>query len=199
VPSTFLSASGPTLARVLDWTWSALDRGARDRRHPFRTGILASAGPGGASARTVVLRASERAARTVRFHTDRRSPKVGQLTTGQRVEWVFWHPRHKVQVRVRGRPRLHFDDAVAERHWAAASESAKACYRQASGPGGLWSTRPSPTRPPRTSGPGRERFCVVSVEVERIDWLHLRAAGHLRAGFEWSEDGELSLQAWIFP
>ncbi len=35
---------------------------------------------------------------------------------------------------------------------------------------------------------GFDNFAVISCEVSAIDWLFLRAGGHLRARFDWNRD-----------
>lgn len=198
----FRSGPGSTLDGVHDWTWSALARGAADRRHPFRTGVLATVGPDGAEARTVVLRHVDRAARTLRFHTDARSPEVRELETEPRLTWLFWHPGRKVQVRVAGRATLHRGDAVARERWDAGHPGARDCYGVPGAPGETLSDDPAPPPHEVPSPPEPEkwfdRFVAVTVEVDRIDWLHLGAGGHLRARFDREPDAA-SAARWIRP
>ncbi len=44
---------------------------------------------------------------------------------------------------------------------------------------------------------GFDNFAVISCEVSAIDWLFLRADGHLRARFDWNSDHWSG--KWIAP
>ncbi|MDW8443320.1 MAG: hypothetical protein RML45_02665 [Acetobacteraceae bacterium] len=76
----------PTLAALLDDTWRGLVRAAADRRHPWRTPVLATVAADGApNARTVVLRAVDPITRRLRLHTDRRSAEGSPRSRASRA------------------------------------------------------------------------------------------------------------------
>ena len=149
----------PTLDRVLDDC--SLEQGARRGKHPFHTGVLATTRPDGCELRTVVLRSVDSETRSLVVHTDARSDKVRQIRADPRVSWLFYDPRRKVQLRLRGEATLSERSPTAE-------ESER------------WS----------------ERFAVISIRIDRLEWLRLRARGHLRAAFDWSRSPKAH---WLVP
>ena len=83
---------------ILADVWSRLAAGAAGSDHPYRNAFVATLDTTGApTVRTVVLRAADRSAGTIDFHTDCRSSKVAQLRRDARVGWVFWDAADRVQ------------------------------------------------------------------------------------------------------
>jgi pyridoxine/pyridoxamine 5'-phosphate oxidase len=65
------------LEGTLAYAWGLLERGVSDRHSPIHTPTVATiGGDGRPSIRTVVLRDCDLDARMLRFHTDRRAPKL---------------------------------------------------------------------------------------------------------------------------
>lgn len=196
-------AAPATLDGVWDDAWSRLEAAVRDREHAFRTGVVASAGDDGVDARTVVLRGADRAAGSLRFHTDRRSAKLAQLQQDRRVALVFHGDG--VQVRVRGLASVLAEGDLVEAAWAATASISRRCYLTTSAPG-TPSAEPTAGLPPdltmlrpplERTAPGRAAFAVVLVHAQSLDWLHLAAHGQRRAGF--SRDGERWMATWMVP
>ncbi|WP_295880554.1 pyridoxamine 5'-phosphate oxidase family protein [uncultured Thiohalocapsa sp.] len=188
------------LDATCDQVWQRLGRGAADRRSGFHTVQLASIGLDGTPrVRTVVLRGVDRAARQLRVHTDRRSPKFAELAERPPVEVCAYDPRSKIQIRVRGRADLATAEA-ADAPWAATQPGSRACYRAPAAPGAPVDDPrlldPAPA-PPADAEAGREHFSVVLVTLAHIDWLYLAARGHRRACFEWHEGRWRG--AWLAP
>jgi pyridoxamine 5'-phosphate oxidase len=196
-------AAPATLEAVWDDAWSRLVRGAAQRNHAFHTCTLATVGEDGADARTVVLRDADRAAGLLRFHTDRRSAKLGQLLHDDRVCLLFYGD--SVQVRVRGIARVQLDGAEADAAWQGTHPMSRRCYLTSQAPGMPSAARTSGLpaeldvgRPElATTESGRTQFAVVVVEAQAIDWLHLAASGQSRAGFSRTTDGWMS--TWLVP
>lgn len=197
-------AAPDTLDGVWDDAWSRLEEAVRRRQHPYRTGVVATLGEDGVDARTVVLRGADRAAGVLRFHTDRRSSKVAQLLGDRRVALVFYGDG--VQVRLRGTATVHDADPASDAAWETTSTMSRRCYLTDAAPGtpsatptsGLPLELAGVLRPPlEATHAGRERFAVVSVWVQSIDWLHLAAGGQRRAGFS-RNDGDWIAQ-WMVP
>lgn len=183
----------PTLAALFDDTWRGLVRAAADRRHPWRTPVLATvAVDGSPNARTVVLRAADPATRTLRLHTDGRSAKAGELARDPRVALVFWDPRARVQLRLRGHAEVLREGPEHARAWAATPPAARRDYATTLPPG-----TPIATREDIARADGAANFAVILVRVMTIDWLCLAAGGHLRAGFAW--EGDEPRATWLVP
>lgn len=188
------------LDATLGELWRRLARGVADRRSGFHTVQLASIGLDGAPrVRTVVLRGVDRAARRLRVHTDRRSPKFAEIAERPSVEVCAYDPRAKIQIRARGLAEVVTADG-AEPAWAASGAGSRVCYRTPAGPGtplaDAAAVDPEPTAPAHADA-GREHFSVVLTTVARLDWLYLAARGHRRACFEWHEEGWQG--TWLAP
>jgi hypothetical protein len=178
------------LDATLDEAWARLARGAADRRSGFHTVQLATVAEDGAHVRTVVLRGVDRAARSIRLHTDARSPKAAQIAADPRIEVCAYDPRAKIQIRLRGAARVEAETPAADAAWRGSSHGSRLCYRAPFAPGaaapGPGAADPTPELRAADSETGRANFRAVLVSVHRIDWLYLAASGHRRAVYAWN-------------
>lgn len=170
---------------------------ADNRQSPMHTPVVATAD---ADARVMVLRDWDAASRTLRFHTDARSPKVAVIGGGAPVGVLLYDKADKIHLRLRGTGGVERDGPVADAAWEASDNFARRCYL-GEGPGAV-SDEPTSGLPPEIEGiqptdeqvvPGREHFAVLLVTVEEMDWFHLANTGHRRAVFakgEWN---------WVSP
>ena len=122
------------LADALDTAWRLLVRAAADRRSPMHTPVVATIADGAPDARVMVLRAADRAAASLRFHTDARSPKCAGLD-GAPVTVLAYHPGEAIQLRIGGTARIDRDSAAADAIWAQATPFARRCYLVGAAPG----------------------------------------------------------------
>lgn len=166
--------------------WASLLRGVADRRSPFRTPALATTSLDGLpEVRTVVLRGADVASRTLTFHSDLRSPKVAALGRRPYAAWMFYDRRGRIQIRASGPTTIEAGGALVDAAWARTTASARRTYATATGPGRP--VVPGETRSLDVDSPEvRAVFCQGRTRVERIDWLHLHHAGHMRAVLEWT-------------
>ncbi|MEM7270337.1 MAG: pyridoxamine 5'-phosphate oxidase family protein [Pseudomonadota bacterium] len=187
----------------LDAAWGALDAGAGSGKSAFSMVQIATVGTdGGPRARTVVIRANERAKREVAFHTDIRSPKVRELHRDPRLALIGYDMDAGLQVRAEGRARLHKGDDVALSAWSAAKLHSRICYRSEFSPGeaiasGEFGDPTDSARAPENEDVGYENFCRVVATIERIEWLDLAHSGHRRAQFVWRDESWIG--GWIAP
>ncbi len=188
---------------IASQVWLQLQRACVDRHHEWRTPVLASIGlDGSAQARMVVLRRADIGAGRLFFYTDRRSPKVLELSADPSATLVFWSRRLSWQIRAR--VTIHILDAgpLVDSAWASVSQSPSAGdYLSAAPPGAALRTvsvnpvapaPPAETAAPETP-PGRvgsqpldlrsapHHLAVVCADVLSIDWLELSRSGHRRA------------------
>lgn len=185
-----------TLEDALAEAFRLLSRAVADRRSPLHTPTLGTiAADGAPSLRTVVLRAFDPAARTLRIHTDRRSAKAAEIAANPRAMLHGYDAGAQVQLRLAGRATLHLDDTTADAAWAASREMSRMCYAAAQPPGApLTAPIPAPT----DAAAGRPHFAAVTLAIESLDWLHLAHAGHRRARFAWDASGTLAA-TWLAP
>lgn len=177
----------PSLEQVLEGSWQALIEAVRSARHPYHCPALATASVSGPAVRTVVLREANPGARCLACHTDRRSPKFGELQENARAAWMFYDPQSKTQIRGSGNVTLHSGDELAAQRWAESAQRSRACYQAPHAPGARLRPDQPEVLPPAE---GFDQFVVLRCRLDRLDWLHLRGAGHWRASFNWLD------QAW---
>lgn len=179
--------------------WRLLADGAEHGRSGFHLPTLATIGPEGPRLRTVVLRAADRHAGTLRFHCDRRSDKAAELSANPACALSAYDGATKIQIRVEGRATLHTDDAEAEAAWAGSRPMSRVCYGADPAPGTCLPAGDAYSLPDedaaRTSG--RPHFCAVVVEARRLDFLYLDRRGHRRAA--WQRDGAHWAGTWLAP
>jgi pyridoxamine 5'-phosphate oxidase len=193
------------LDKILDDVWTMLARGVSRFSDPFHWPVLGTGTANGCSLRTVILRQVLLPQRLLVCHTDARAAKAQEIVNCDRISWLFYHPRKKIQLRVTGPASLHSDDDFADRQWAATRVVSRLNYCALQPPGTVIA-KPSSglpdflhTKVPRLleSQPGRRNFMVIASRIDSIDWLVLRALGPLRARFEWNAN---RLQAkWLIP
>ena len=185
------------LDATLRAAWDLLGRGAKDRKAPAHTPVLATNGDGPPNLRTVVLRASDREAGRLRFHTDRRSHKVAEIEADPAGAVLVYDPRQKIQLRIDCRLSIHIEDGLAREAWAATRDFSRICYQVMHGPG---ETVTDPREVPfsrEDSNDGADHFAVIVAEVTRIEWLYLAHQGHRRAEFVWREGAWQG--RWLVP
>ena len=183
------------LAASLEMAWQLWGRGTVDRHSGFHTPVVTSVdADGNPQARTMILRAVDREARTMRFHTDVRSAKMLHWKSKPRVCILGYDASKKIQLRVDGRVDLHMTDAVADDAWRNSRPESLAAYGVEISPGSVVDT---PSGAPQLNGGGRENFAVVIAHVESLEWIYLNAEGNRRAIFSWA-DGVLK-SSWLQP
>jgi len=160
---------------------------------------------GDGDARIMVLRAADAELRHLRFHTDRRSPKLATISGDPRLTVLAYDPAARVQLRLTGLARVETAGPVADAAWLTASPLSRRCYLADAGPGTQLdapaSTLPATVRDRRPtlaeSEAGRAHFAVIVLEAATLDWLRLGRDGGLRARFDRRSDGWQG--AWIAP
>lgn len=173
--------------------WDELDSGVRRGAHPFHTAALATIRGGDDRLfpvqRTVVLRAVDRADAAVTIHSDRRSPKIGDIDTYGSASLLFYDATGRWQLSVVGTARVHTDDGIAQRRWDASPDRSRQCYRTPLAPG-------TPVREAPSSGfaapvsqdiedPGRGAFAAIVLHVAVLEALFLDSAGHRRMRWDY--------------
>lgn len=177
-----------------------LARGVKDRRSAMHTFTVATIGPDGAPRlRTVVNRGFDAATRTLRFHTDSRSPKLEELAADPRAAVHVYDPKAKIQLRMQAVATVHQDSDVRSQAWAATRDFSRECYRVEQAPGACVAM-PTEVSFASDENPeeGVENFTTVTLRLHAIEWLYLAHQGHRRARFTWDEADALT-QTWMVP
>ncbi|MEM6482531.1 MAG: pyridoxamine 5'-phosphate oxidase family protein [Pseudomonadota bacterium] len=178
------------LTGFLSRAWQILGRGVADRRSPARHPTFATVSPDGLpQARTVVLRAADRATAMLEIHTDTASAKIAALRAHPQAEVHIWDARSKIQLRLAARVSILTGAETADR-WASVPEASRVSYGTEPAPGSVIGHVYAYEKPPCA-----DRFAVLSCALEAIDLVHLdtrhRRARYTRAS-EWSGN-------WLAP
>jgi hypothetical protein len=194
-----------TLEGILDHIWYMLEQGATRSDDPFHWPVLGTAAGAGCSLRTVILRQVKAPDRILVCHSDARSAKVQEITNCSQTSWLFYHPKKKIQLRIRGQATLHDHDSYADRQWSDTRITSRLNYCTSQPPGAridmpssglpdfLLNKIPTLLQTERC----RKNFMVIAVHIVSIDWLLLKITGNRRALFEWDNDRLRS--TWLIP
>lgn len=186
--------------------WDLLEQGVSYRHSPFHVPTVATVTDGGQpELRTVVLRHASRKSGLLGFHTDRRSAKFVSLCANSAVALHVYDPKLKIQVRGSGHAELHLDDEQARGAWEKSNQMSRVCYSQVQAPGARLDTPSSTTFEDQknllghgTCVAGWANFVLVTVKVERLEWLYLKSTGNRRAMFCRNSLGEVA-GTWLAP
>lgn len=182
--------------------WQCLAAAARADPQPFGALQAATVGLDDApNVRTVALRRVSEPDNLIVFHTDRRSPKIAELSRVPRIALVGIDPDRSRQIRVTGQARIVRDGPALTDAWRASCDHDLIQYRTALAPG-------TPISEPRDAfgergevpGPdeGFRHFCIVEVHAASIDWLDLSAPDRPeRARFV--RNGDAWTGSWVAP
>ncbi|HMN40666.1 MAG TPA: pyridoxamine 5'-phosphate oxidase family protein [Phycisphaerales bacterium] len=182
---------------IPDFAWAALKRGADDPTHPMHLLTMATVGPDGRpSARLMTNRGADQTGPIARlwFHTDSHTPKVGELHTSPFACLTAWDAAGGIHLRLHGRVTIHQHDECSRRHWEQLSSAARWLYSATDRPADnspvpIAAPEPPDLRLPRDkrqlphklTARERDRFVVIEVRVETIDWLQATQAEQRRA------------------
>ncbi|MCJ2035707.1 pyridoxamine 5'-phosphate oxidase family protein [Methylobacterium sp. J-068] len=187
------------LDAALAQVWRLLEEGPALRRNAFHMPALATVDADGQpQVRTVVLRAADRAAGTLRFHCDRRSAKAAEIAASGVAALHGYDSASKIQIRAAGPATLHTDDALAEAAWTGAMAMSRVCYGADPAPGAILPEGHAYTLPDAETALtlGRPNFCAAILRVARLEFLYLDRRGHRRAAWE-RADGWAG--CWLVP
>jgi pyridoxamine 5'-phosphate oxidase len=183
--------------------WNRLVNGAVKSRDPFHTPSVATHSGNDISLRTVVLRKAFPESKELRFHTDTRSKKWQELIVNPSISALFYDAADRIQIRVKGRAVLQFNNDITAAAWQKTSLSSRRCYLTNFDPSSF-TDHPTSGLPEHIeqekftleeSEIGFKNFGIVSIQVQNIDWLWLHHAGHRRAFFDYT-DGSFQ---WMIP
>lgn len=161
---------------ILDRIWQAL-REATSRRTGFTLGFLATTGVGGGPrVRAVILRNFDQAPARIYFATHMHSDKIAEIQEEPRVALTLYDD--SVQLRIRGTASIADD---VERHgaWEGLAQHSQQIYAPVGRPGEAIETAELAD----DAGTAFERFALIRIDLEHLDWLDLAADPHQRWQF----------------
>ncbi len=185
--------------------WHRLITGAVSAKHAFHCPSIATIKDEFPEIRTVVLRKVLQEERTLIFHTDSRSPKINQIRDNNRISWLFYDPKSRIQLRIKTVATIHQEDELSSKRWNDSSVESRKCYLVQPAPSTL-AEFPTDGLPEHLDisnlseeimTAANKNFSVVKNLVVEIDWLFLNHDGHRRAKFIF---GEHEVQKfWVIP
>ena len=183
--------------------WLRLVNGAIKSRDPFHTPCVATIDSGEVNMRTVVLRKALPTLRELRFHTDTRSNKWKELAINNSISALFYDASSRVQLRVKGKAVLHFNNDITAEVWTKTALSSRRCYLTNESPSsfsaiptsGLTEKIEQENFTLEESEVGKQYFGIVAIQVQSIERLWLHHAGHRRAYFNYALDN----YSWMIP
>jgi len=180
-----------SLKAIQSEIWEQLAAATTDKRHPWRTPVLATIDRHFADARTVVIRELDARDRQLTIYTDERAHKVAQLLSHPVGTLVMWSPELGWQLRCRVHLALEMSGLSASSRWARIKLSPAAQdYLSPLPPGTAIDNPEVPTH----TVVARDYFSVITAKVLSIDWLELHELGHRRARFDAGNDA-----SWLQP
>lgn len=195
------------LALSLAETQRIISDGAKNRRaaahHPVVATVHADGVP---QQRVMILRDVDWTSRELRFHTDRRSAKVSQISTGPLASILIYDEPSKVQLRITGSIRIE-TGGIAEAAWASSTTFARRCYMAEFAPGSV-SAIPTSGLPEWIEGKqpeeiqlndARGNFAALIVTIDSLEWLYLANVGHRRAHWQWDDTALDWSGCWLVP
>lgn len=195
-------------ADAFEACWQLLDEGAKQRKSSAHTPVLATLNRHGKpDQRVLVLRAADRKAGRLRFHTDARSLKMADIGNGKAAHVLVYDAASAQQLRLGGVAETLQNGADVDAAWMASTAFARRCYLATAAPGTIVAA-PTSGLPDSVVGrepseaeliPARAHFALIRFTILSIDWLHLANSGHRRALFE-RETADACWQAqWRIP
>lgn len=193
------------LDEILADCWHRLINGVSSAKHPFHNPTLGTINEDFAELRTVVLRKVIPAEKCIIFHTDYRSPKIQQIQKNNKVSWLFYDEKARIQIRLKAEATIHYQDDLSLTRWKDSRLESRRCYMVSPAPSVL-SAIATDGLPQNLTvkdvtednvAAAYENFVVVKTEIKEIDWLYLNHAGHRRAQFIYEENDVKKY--WVIP
>ena len=187
------------LDKVLSKAFKLLTNGVTEPKNLFHTPTVSLLDQDTIKNRTMVLREFSPNERMLRFHTDYRSSKINQINLNPNASIHIYDPSEKIQIKLEGRAKLHYQDTITQMAWKNSKEMSKACYSFPLPPG---TSLEDPTlcdiEPKKlVLEAGYQNFAVLIFKFHQLEYLYLMATGHRRALFSWYEN-KLS-SSWLAP
>ena len=174
-----------TLPAIQAAVWRELASAAQDKKHPWRTPVLATTDGQMADARTVILREVDARQQQLMTFTDDRAGKVAQLLGHPRGTMVMWSPALSWQLRCRVVLSQEMSGLAATSRWAKLKLTPAAQdYLAPLPPGAPLDAAPQAAATAQPPPVQRAYFAVITAQVMSIDWLELHRDGHRRARFD---------------
>ena len=187
--------------------WKNLVNGAVKPKDGLRSMTIGTVDDNGLPfMRTVVLRKTDEATKTLFFYTDARSRKVAHFADNQRITILFYDPHRRLQLFAVATVIVHHGDEVARLRWSQTNAKSRLTYMSVDAPN---SFADYPTvghdekyleQEPTTaeSDAFEFHFMVIECRVSSMECLILQRTGNRKAIFHY-ENGACKEKNWLVP
>ena len=148
------------------------------------------------SSRVMVLREFDLKKRIMRFHTDHRAEKVQYISNQSSVSVLGYDPALKVQIKLQGKIKVHYDDEVTQMAWERSSNRSKKCYTVKGGSSKQIKDPYDYDIQEFEPESGYKNFSVLIFSFHSLEYLYLKRSGHRRAIHKWDAEYNCS---WLVP
>ena len=192
-----------SLNKILEQAWKAIKDGVKDGSSSFHISTISTINlQGYPSSRSVVIRNLNQAKRIISFNTDTRSYKWKELETNSQLALHFYDSKLKIQIRISGSAKLHYNDLEWDKAWNKAEEMSKIYYSSPFLPSSkiddpIVTDNLIKNIKRNQIEKGGKNFGRTNVKINKIDWLYLLHTGHRRALFKFHKNN-ISM-SWIAP
>ena len=100
----------------------------KDGKHPYHCFYFSTYNDNWPEIRTVVLRNIDNSPLSIRFNSDIRSKKVADIKNNNQCSALFYDPRRRIQIRVKGFSTIHYNNELSKKVWSDVELQSRKCY-----------------------------------------------------------------------
>ena len=196
-----------SLKTRLDQALMCLREGAVDKSSEFRNFVLSNIAADRVESRYLVLRDFLRTEGKYKFicFTDKRSPKVKDLSQNSSTCCVFFSKKKGIQIKTYNLTRRITDPYVIERYWKSVPSTSWSSYSSIKAPSSIFQPRSTGLPSLDSNTPGfsdtgpaaKNNFSVFENIIQEMDCLWLLRDGNIRTSFVFSES-RVKMN-WLIP
>ena len=166
------------LEDFLDFGWAQISRGKADKKWPARhPTFVTSSVDGFPSARTLIMRQSDRKNNLIEFHTDTASSKMLALEENPRAGIHIWLPKVQLQIQMDVVIEVKVGDITIP-NWKNVPTNSRVAYGTIPSPGTVLESALA-----YDYAPDQKRFVVLVCHIQSIQLL-LLGVRHIRAYYK---------------
>lgn len=187
-----------SLEEIYSRVWEKLQMAVASRHEPWRIASVATVRDNHPELRSMVMRGADSDKKIIWFHTDLRSPKCTDLKHCPEGAILFHDNPDHIQLRLNGLFSLDPSSTQSEEVWNNLHPSSRRCYQGPFIPSSTSSVLSSNLpEGPELLHLGRENFARLIFSITQMDCLILKAKGHIRARWLFTENGVEA--SWVNP
>jgi hypothetical protein len=184
------------LEQTLDTADRILSNAVNNSNTLFHTLVVSCFNGSEISSRVMVLREFCLQKKIMRFHTDYRSAKIRELKDQTSANVIGYDPALKVQIKLQGEIKVHYDDSVTQDAWQNSTNRSKKCYSVKDGSSNEIENPNEYDIKEFEPEEGYKNFSVLIFSFNSLEYLYLKRSGHRRAIHKW--DDKLNSK-WLVP